>query len=948
MSALGIKRHINLDELLDGLAGVEKGICVSELTLDSRSVKPGSCFIAIPGARVDGRDYVTSAAALGASAVLVEATGFTATDITVPIVLIDNLNAKLSKIAARFYNHPSREAKVIGVTGTNGKTSVCFYVAQALNELGGQGAVIGTIGYGATDALTDTGLTTPDAISVQRQLRELVDAGNTVICMEVSSHGLDQHRVAAVDFTVAVLTNISQDHLDYHGSMQSYAQAKTKLFQFNSLHCSVINADDELGNQLLSQLTVPLISYGWNNADFAIKSLQHRSSGLAFKLSEKGQEYDVHTQLIGDYNADNLVAAVATITAIGYQTSAIVDVLRKVTAPPGRLEKIGSDAHKPTVIVDFAHTPDALEQVLQTVKCHCDGEVSVVFGCGGDRDSAKRPLMGAIAEQYADRIVLTDDNPRGECPSAIIVDIMQGLKSPVTVLHNRDAAIRSAVLRASDKDWVLIAGKGHETEQAYADHTIEISDREIALSALANLGGYCSMNGMMSVAEASSAMSGHLIGDPELRVNSVEIDSRSVDDSSLFFAIRGLSQDGHDYVNAAVEQGATAVVIERAADQPIAAAAITVKDTTRALGDLATVWRARFSLPVVGVTGSNGKTTVSRIISTLFQQSIPGIAPQGSFNNHWGVPLTLLKLRQQHQSAVIEMGMNHPGELTYLGQIVKPTIAIITNASAAHLERLKSVEDVAKAKGEIIDSVSKDGVVVLNRDDTYFDYWAQRVGLRRCVTFGRHPQATMRLVESHGDEFIAEYLGEKQSFSCPLFGWHNHINSLGASLVALEAGISLAQVMAGLKQVEAVDGRLQNKVSSQGFRLIDDTYNANPASMKAAISVLASFRGSKILVLGTMGELGETALQRHLEVGELAKQENIDHVFVYCNNAANRALASKYSEGYGGTNKVYDDLDLLVQQVIAQSKSDSSVLVKGSRAAAMERVVTKLQEAHSC
>ncbi len=451
------------------------------------------------------------------------------------------------------------------------------------------------------------------------------------------------------------------------------------------------------------------------------------------------------------------------------------------------------------------------------------------------------------------------------------------------------------------------------------------------------------MNAMINSVEASSAMNGRLIGDESVTFNSVEIDSREVRANSLFFAIRGLTQDGHQYVEAAIQQGAAAVVVEQV-EETSKVPQIVVKETTKALGDLARQWRARFTVPVVGVTGSNGKTTVSRILNVLFQQTIPGIAPKGSFNNHWGVPLTLLRLREHHQSAVIEMGMNHPGELKYLGEIVKPTIAVITNAAAAHLEGLKSVEGVAKAKGEIIDSVREDGVVVLNRDDAYFDYWFSLVGQRQCLTFGKHPQADCRLIHSEGDCFTVEFQGVQQRLSCPLLGEHNHLNSAAASLIALQAGLDWSQIAQGLKQVSAVNGRLQTKAAIGSFRLVDDTYNANPGSMEAAICVLKSFPGLKILVLGTMGELGDDAKQRHFAVGELAKQANVDHVYTFCDRQENIDLARQYTKLYDGESGVYKDVDLLVAQVINKATSNATVLVKGSRAAQMERVVAKLEK----
>ncbi|MFT5606886.1 MAG: UDP-N-acetylmuramoyl-L-alanyl-D-glutamate--2,6-diaminopimelate ligase [Parvicella sp.] len=479
-----IDRSIVLAELLEGIGAVEQEIWVSGLNLDSRQVNSGDAFIAVKGELADGRDYISQAIEHGAVVVIAERQGFAGAKIRVPYILIEDLDQKVSELAARFYGHPSKDCRVIGVTGTNAKTSTCYLLAQAAAKMGVPTAMIGTIGYGDSTCLQTSTLTTPDAISVQRQLRELVNDGFQVVCMEVSSHGLVQHRVAAVEFEVAVFTNLSQDHLDYHGTMQAYAEAKGLLFNMRCVKTALINADDAFGQTLIKRFPATSLTFG-EKGKLAISDIELRVSGVQFSLTFDGKSQLIESLLVGDFNVMNLTAVIGVLISLDFAVEDIAMTLKECQAPPGRLEKIGFDKAKPNVVVDYAHTPDALEKALGALRTHCEGELSVVFGCGGDRDKAKRSLMGAIAERLADDVLLTDDNPRSETPSHIVADILTGMQFPATVNHDRSAAINMAITQSQSEDWVLVAGKGHETEQVYADHTLQVNDRQISVDALA-------------------------------------------------------------------------------------------------------------------------------------------------------------------------------------------------------------------------------------------------------------------------------------------------------------------------------------------------------------------------------------------------------------------------------------------------------------------------------
>ena len=469
---------VSLSELLAGFVDVGPGAdCrISAVTLDSRRVEPGALFIALPGLRQDGRDFIADAVARGAAAIVYDSHDFAAPSLPVPALGIAQLAACTSAIADRFYGAPSRHLIVIGVTGTNGKTTCTQLLAQALDRPPRRCAVIGTLGYGFPGAI-DPGLhTTPDAVATQRLLAEARSAGAAYAAMEVSSHALEQGRVEAVAFAVAVFTNLSRDHLDYHGDMDSYAAAKTRLFEREGLTAAVINRDDVYGRELIVRLggRVRVITYGLTSGDIHALGLDCAPDGLRVRAMTPRGELDLATPLLGRFNAYNLLATLATLLALGLEPDECAQRLSTLRPVPGRVERFHAANHRPLIVVDYAHTPDALEQVLRALRPHVSGKLWCVFGCGGDRD----PQMGEIAERLADHVILTDDNPRNESGDAIVRDIVAGMHYRPRIIRERKAAITAAVSEAGVADVVLIAGKGHEDYQQIGETRYPYSDRD--------------------------------------------------------------------------------------------------------------------------------------------------------------------------------------------------------------------------------------------------------------------------------------------------------------------------------------------------------------------------------------------------------------------------------------------------------------------------------------
>ncbi|MCA1978217.1 MAG: UDP-N-acetylmuramoyl-L-alanyl-D-glutamate--2,6-diaminopimelate ligase [Thiobacillus sp.] len=467
------------------------GVPVTELVNDSRRAMPGTVFAAYPGETRDGRDFIPQAVAQRVDGVLWDADHFQ-WDPALPVANagVTDLRHRIGEIAAHVYGEPSRAMHMVGVTGTNGKTSVAHWIAQALTRLGRKTAIVGTVGNGFPGALAPSLNTTPDAIALQQRLAHYRQQGAAACAMEVSSHGLAQGRVNGTAFNVAVLTNLSRDHLDYHGDMDSYAAAKARLFSWPGLDSVVLNLDDAFGQRLEGETRPARVAgYGFARGAVVGTNLRLTRAGLAMKLCTDWGDADIESPLLGRFNASNLLAVAATLLVSGVALADVGVALAHVVPPPGRMETFGGGA-QPLVVVDYAHTPDALEKVLAALRETTEGgRLVCVFGCGGNRDKGKRPLMGEAAVRRADEVWITSDNPRHEDPRAIIDDILAGVrgvgaKAP-HVEPDRARAIFEAVGGAHQGDVVLIAGKGHEDYQEIGDERHPFSDAAMARKALA-------------------------------------------------------------------------------------------------------------------------------------------------------------------------------------------------------------------------------------------------------------------------------------------------------------------------------------------------------------------------------------------------------------------------------------------------------------------------------
>ena len=482
-----------LSSLLEDIVDVPipEELRITGLSLDSRSIKKGNLFMGMPGTKVDGRSYIEQAVSGGAEAVLLEAQDKSIEQCDIPCYQVSNLRQNIGLIANRFFGFPSKLLCVVGFTGTNGKSTCAGLTAQALGTLGRVCGLIGTVGSGHYDSLKRASLTTPDAILLQHELATLVNDGVDTVCMEVSSHALDQARVKGVDFDIAVFTNLSRDHLDYHGNMRNYAATKFMLFHDHGIRTAIINVSDPYGAEFIEAgIPAKIWTFGLDGtADVYPEKSQVLTHGIHLKLSTPKGPITCEAPLLGRLNVINLVAVAATLLALDHSPSSIEHAMSKLRPITGRMELLSKPEASVHVVVDYAHTPVALAQALSSLREHTANQIWCVFGCGGERDQGKRWEMGSVADQLADRIVLTNDNPRSENPLEIIEQIDSGVQHHSALCFpDRQEAITYAISHAKAGDLVLIAGKGHETDQVIQTDRRPFSDHAVVNNILEEIG----------------------------------------------------------------------------------------------------------------------------------------------------------------------------------------------------------------------------------------------------------------------------------------------------------------------------------------------------------------------------------------------------------------------------------------------------------------------------
>jgi murE/murF fusion protein len=960
---------MKLRALIDGLAARVIGDADVEITgvqSDSRAIKAGDVFVAIRGLRSDGHEFVAQVIAQGASAVVVERE---LPNVTVPQIVVDDSTRALGVLTGKIFGDPAKAMTLIAVTGTNGKTTTTYLVEAILAAAGHKPGVIGTVELRWGGQAVPASYTTPTPHMLHEALAKMRDAGCTHVVMEVTSIALAAQRVAGIEFEVAAFSNLTQDHLDFHGSMEGYRDAKRLLFTRHLTGTAVVNVDDPEGAGMAAGAPRTLrVTAAGKPAEIRVVEQDSTVRGITAKLATPTGDVAIEAKpLIGHYNVENLALSVGIAEALGIPHDAIARGIAAVPGVPGRVQRVPNDADL-DIFVDYAHTPDALRNVLSAMRPLTKRRLLCVFGCGGDRDPTKRPKMGAAVAELADLAFVTSDNPRTEDPRAIIDQILPGVPKPFFVHVDRRIAIRAAICEATPGDVVVIAGKGHEDYQIVGTTKHHFDDREEAAAAVLERfrRSVAALGDDVEEGEWGILLGMH--GDPETRISRVVIDSRIVAKGDLYVAIVGENHDGHDFVNAAIDAGAPAVVVagrETAATEPgggkvIAmpraphagaskAATIIVDDTRYAIGSIAAAHRKRWTGKLVAITGSAGKTTTKDLTRAALADAGPTHGADGSLNNETGLPLTLLGLRPYHDYAVVEMGMRGPKQIEYLTRLAEPDVAVVVNAGSAHIELLGSTDAIAQAKSEIWMGLREGGTIVRPHDDVRLYRWAHaHRPTARHVTFGE-AGADVALVEytplDAGARCVLDVFGQRYDLVLGLVGKHVAIDACAALAAAHAAGASIDQALAGLSRAKPPSMRGEI-VDVGGRKVIVDCYNANPASMTAALRALAERRrdGSGLAVVGDMLELGEYAPLAHREVGELARSLGLGVIAI---GEQSSRVVDAYRGAPGsdaGAEPTTTPVDA-AKRALERTKPGDWILLKASRGMRLERVLEAMKEA---
>ncbi len=911
---------------------------ITSISLRADKVVSGSVFPVVKGEKTDALDFVDEAVRNGASFLLADRK----IEAAVPVILTSDLRLTVAR-AADVLN-PTPALKKIAVTGTNGKTSVAYFTQQILNQLGKTAASIGTIGI-VSPVLTQEGsMTTPDSVSLHQSLKTLADKGVEYVTLEASSHGLDQERVGAIDFVAAGFTNLTRDHLDYHKTMDAYLAAKMKLFtqRLDTRGVAVINADIpefEVISSAVQKRGITIYSYGANGTELKLLSRHPVIDGQDVVISIKGKTYAIHLNLYGDFQVMNVLCAVGLCMAVGVDADAVMALLPSLQAPAGRMERV-TTVNGASVFIDYAHTPDALERVLFSLKPHTMHQLVCVFGCGGNRDTGKRSQMGAIADRLADEVYITDDNPRLEEAADIRRMIKEACPKGLEI-EGREKAIYEALRILDEGDVLVVCGKGHETGQTIGTTVYRFNDKTEVLSLAAAL----QKDILWKNSELAMALNATVC--PYVNATGVSIDTRTLQVGDLFIALRGDNFDGHDYVQTAVDKGACACIVDRLIENIPLGKQIVVSDTLTALESLARFARFRSDAVFIGITGSSGKTTSKEMLRTALSVQGRVFATAGNFNNQIGVPLMLARMPLDTEYAILEMGMNHFGEMAFLSELVRPNHTLITMTGGAHREYFKSDDDIAVAKGEIYEYADKSGTAVLNGESPQYPYLrveAQRNKIRHIVTFGGDWDADFELtdcvVTAGKTNINMRWHGMGYSYSIGFSGRHFAMNSLGVLALVDAVGASVEQAMKALETAQPLLGRgaAYDITLQKGdvITVIDDAYNANPKSMAASINTLGVYQnGRRIAVLGDMRELGDKAVAYHQGLASVIAQNNIHKVY-----AVGPLMKTLYDvlpvEQRGGWTETATEMCSLLEREL---QTHDVVLVKASNGMGLKKII---------
>jgi len=930
-----------------------KNFFFSGISFDSNQIKKNYIFFAIKGNKIDGSRFISSAIYNGAKIIITEKK-INGLKNGILFIQSNNIRKLLAEISFKITNKIPNN--IVAVTGTNGKSSIADFYYQILDLNNKKVASIGTLGIKSKKFKKDLSNTTIDPIQLSKILSNLKKQNINNVIMEASSHGLSQNRLDGLSFNTGIFTNLSQDHLDYHKNIKNYLKAKLYLFEKLIKKNGNIITDEKISQfkkikNIASNKNLNLFSLLDKKNNFQFLSHKFEDETQLLEIKYNNLIHKIKLNLIGKVQLKNVLMAVIASIKSNINIKEIFNVMPKIKSVEGRFEKVGKIKNNSKVILDYAHTPDALKTCLKNLKEQFPGhKIALVFGCGGNRDQNKRAKMGKIADFFSDKIYLTDDNPRLEQPSKIRKDIKKGIKKQkVLEFSNRAKAISEAINNLNTGEILLVAGKGHETTQEIGVKKIFFSDKKIILGAIKIKNLALSNNLKVNIVKE---LSGKKKISNKISLKQARINSREIKKGDIFFAIKGKKNDGNKFVSEAFNKKASIAIVNIIDKNNNIKRQIKVKDTLKFLTKSSKIYRQNINTKIIAITGSCGKTTLKELLGTSLKQiSKVSISPK-SYNNKYGVPLSLFNLVQKNDYGVLEIGMDKKGEIDYLSKIVQPDVSVITNINYAHAKNFRNLKQIALAKSEIINNTKDNGFIVLNADDNFFALHKKIANKKnlKILSFGidnKNSNIKLMNIKKVANKFKATI--KVNNFKTYFFisnDFQNNILNILAALAVMSIFLDISKInkniFMGFKTPDGRGDITKIKINNKNLNLIDESYNSNPLSLKSAIlnfNKIKINKEKKYLLLGDMLELGKHSKKLHRSIGKIINNTKIDKIFV----KGSKVLFTFNSISKMKRGRVLNNNSQIINLIKNDLNNNDYLMIKASNATGFNKIVNNIK-----
>jgi len=921
------------------------------LSLDSRKCKKDDIFFSIIGEKKNGNKFINDAIKNGARTI-VSNLNFQGKKKNILFIKNNNVRKLVSEIASEFYKETP--SNLTAVTGTNGKSSIANFYFQILKNNKLKVATIGTLGIKTNNSNELTNNTTLDPITIHKTLSLIKKKEIVNIILEASSHGLKQHRLDGLKFDTTIFTNLSRDHLDYHKTYKDYFNSKLILFKkLTKKRGNIIYDNDIPQSKIFKEICIKknlkFLTIGKKNSNLIIKKHEYVGSLQKVEIEFNKQKYSFATNLIGKIQIKNLLFSILAASKSKIKFNKIIESISNIKPVDGRLENIGRIKNNSKVILDYAHTPDALKYALESIKEQfSQSSISIVFGCGGNRDKDKRPIMGKIANQYCNNIFLTDDNPRYENSKKIRNQIKKKKKkSKLIEISSRKNAIKVAIENLKSGDILLVAGKGHEIYQEYKGKKKIFSDKKYILKAINLKNKKLFNNWKANILHEKCNLSSL---NKKLKINKASINSKNIKKNDVFFAIKGPKNDGNNYSDEAIKKGASLAIVNKLGKFN-KSKKIKTNNTLKILTSTSRDVRKISSAKFISITGSSGKTSLKDLLSFCLNKLAPTTKSTQSFNNKFGVPLSLFNVKKNDKFAVLEAGMDKAGEIDNLTKIIRPNFGVITNVSYAHIKNFKNLLGIAKAKAEIINNITEGGKIILNRDDGYFNF-IKKIALKKnlnIVSFSKK--------NSLSNIYIKKIIANKNNYKI-FIDIKNMTKSflikknLYPYLYNILASVAIISEFYDLKNIDKklfynfklplsrgdiTKIRLKNKV----IYLTDESYNSNPLSLKFAIENFNNKnKNNKYLILGDMLELGKFSKILHKKISKTINKTSIKKVYVI----GKHVKETFYSIDRKKRGRILRNKKEIYQLIKNDLNNNDHLMIKASNSTGLNIVATNIKK----